>query len=159
VFALVLSIVGLYGVVAHSVSQWTREIGLRMALGVQPRLNFVMVLQEAGWLAVAGLFSGLLCAAGSSLLLRNLLFEVRAWDGIALFGVALLLGVASIAAAVLPARRAVLVNPVDALRARNEHRVKARLNALPERSEGLQPAPPNPDGRSGRRLRALRAAK
>jgi macrolide transport system ATP-binding/permease protein len=117
VIALVLGVVGLYGVVAYSVSQRTREIGVRMALGAQRGAVYKMVMRQAGWLTAMGVGIGLVCAVGASMLMRNLLFDVQAWDATILAGVALVLGSASLAASFLPARRAASVNPTDALRA------------------------------------------
>ena len=115
--ALILGVVGLYGVIAYSVSQRTREIGVRMALGAQRSSVFRLVIGQAGWLTVAGLAIGLVCSVGASMLIRSMLFGVQAWDAITLGGVAMLLGVASLAASFLPARRAASVDPVKALRA------------------------------------------
>ena len=115
--ALVLGVVGLYGVVAYSVSQRTREIGVRMALGAQRSTVYKMVMRQAGWLTLAGISIGLVCAVGASMLMGKLLFGVQAWDAATLAAVALVLGSASLAASFLPARRAASVNPTDALRA------------------------------------------
>jgi predicted permease len=115
--ALVLGVVGLYGVVAYSVSQRTREIGVRMALGAQRKAVYGMVMRQAGWLTGMGVGIGLVCAVGASMLMRKLLFGVAAWDIPTLAGVAIVLGAASLAASFLPARRAASVNPTDALRA------------------------------------------
>jgi predicted permease len=117
VAALLLSVVGLYGVVSYSVSQRRREIGVRMALGAQRSTVYGMVMRQAGWLTVAGVGAGLVCSVGASLLMRKLLFGVRAWDGPTLAGVAVVLGAASLAASFLPAQRAAGVNPSEALRA------------------------------------------
>jgi predicted permease len=117
VVALLLGVVGLYGVIAYSVSQRTREIGVRMALGAQRGAVYRLVMRQAGWLIGAGLAIGLVCAVGASLGMRSLLFGVQAWDAITLGGVAVLLGLASLAASFLPAHRAASVNPVEALRA------------------------------------------
>ncbi len=117
VLALVLGVVGLYGMIAYSVSQRTREIGLRMALGAQRSSVYKLVMLQAGWLTGTGLAIGLVCSVGASLLIRNLLFGVQAWDAVTLGCVTLLLGLASMAASFLPARRAASVNPTDALRA------------------------------------------
>jgi predicted permease len=83
--ALVLGVVGLYGVIAYSVSQRTREIGIRMALGAQRSSVYSLVMRQAGWLTVAGLAIGLVCSVGTSLLIRKLLFGIQAgmlrrWD-------------------------------------------------------------------------------
>ena len=115
--ALVLGVVGLYGVIAYSVSQRTREIGVRMALGAQRSSVYRLVMRQAGWLTAAGLAIGLVCSVGASMLIRKLLFGVQAWDAMTLACVAVLLGLASVAASFLPARRAASVNPVEALRA------------------------------------------
>jgi macrolide transport system ATP-binding/permease protein len=115
--ALLLGVVGIYGVIAYSVSQRTREIGVRMALGAQRSSVYKLVMLQAGWLTGTGLAIGLVCSVGASLLIRNLLFGVEAWDAVTLGCVVLLLGLASMAASFLPARRAASVNPTDALRA------------------------------------------
>jgi macrolide transport system ATP-binding/permease protein len=115
--ALILGVVGLYGVIAYSVSQRTREIGVRMALGAQRRSVYQMIMRQAGWLTVTGLSMGLVCAVGASLLMRKVLFGVAAWDVPTLAAVAAVLGFASVVASFLPARRAASVNPCDALRA------------------------------------------
>ena len=115
--ALLLGIVGLYGVIAYSVSQRTREIGVRMALGAQRSSVYAMVMRQAGWLTAIGIVIGLACAVGASMAMRTLLFGVQAWDAPTLAIVALLLGAASLVASFLPAHRAASVNPTEALRA------------------------------------------
>jgi macrolide transport system ATP-binding/permease protein len=115
--ALLLGVVGPYGVIAYSVSQRTREIGVRMALGAQRGAVYKMVMRQAGWLTVSGLAIGLACSVGTSLLMRTLLFNVKAWDAPTLAGVAAVLGMAAMAASFLPAHRAASVNPTEALRA------------------------------------------
>jgi predicted permease len=115
--ALILGVVGLYGVISYSVGQRTREIGVRMALGAQRRTVYNLVMCQAAWLTLTGLSIGLLCSLATSMLMRSLLFGVQAWDAATLVCVSVLLGVASLAASFLPARRAAKVNPVDALRA------------------------------------------
>jgi predicted permease len=115
--ALVLSVVGLYGVIAYSVSQRTREIGVRMALGAQRGSVYRMILREAGWLIAAGIAVGLVCSLAAGTMMRTLLFGVRAWDVPTLAAVALVLGVFALMASYVPARRAASVNPVEALRA------------------------------------------
>jgi macrolide transport system ATP-binding/permease protein len=117
VTALLLGIVGLYGVVAYSVSQRTREIGVRMALGAQRGTVYKLILREAGWLAGAGIVAGLIASVGAATMMKSLLFGTRAWDIPTLAGVAVLLGVSALSASFLPARRAASINPVDALRA------------------------------------------
>jgi len=115
--ALLLAVVGLYGVVAYSVSQRTREIGVRMALGAEPRKVHGMVLREAARLAAVGILAGLACALGATTLLGKLLFGVRSWDVPTLVAVAVVLAVCALIASYIPARRAAAVNPVEALRA------------------------------------------
>jgi predicted permease len=117
VLALLLGVVGLYGVIAYSVSQRTREIGVRMALGAPRGSVYGLVLREAGWLTAAGIGLGLLCSVGAAILMRKLLFGTAAWDVSTLAAVALVLGASAMLASYLPARRAASVNPVDALRA------------------------------------------
>jgi predicted permease len=114
--ALLLSVVGLYGVIAYSVSQRTREIGVRMALGAQKVAVYRMVLAEAGWLIAVGIAAGLLGSIASSAFLRKLLFGTEAWDVFTLASVAAVLAVSALAASYFPARRAASVNPVIALR-------------------------------------------
>jgi predicted permease len=115
--ALVLSAVGLYGVIAYSVSQRTREIGVRMALGAQRWSVHRMVLLEAAWLTAAGIAIGVVCSLAFGGLLRGLLFGVRAWDLPTLATVAIVLGLLALFASYIPAHRAASVNPVAALRA------------------------------------------
>jgi predicted permease len=115
--AALLGVVGLYGVVAYSVGQRTREIGVRMALGAQRGTIYGLVLKEAARLTALGVAAGLLCSVAVLSLMGKLLFQVKAWDAPTLVGVSLLLGVAALVASYLPAHRAASVNPVDALRA------------------------------------------
>jgi predicted permease len=115
--ALLLGVVGLYGVVAYSVSQRNREIGIRMALGAQPRSVYRLILKEAGWLTAFGILMGLVCSVAAATLMRGLLFGVRSWDVATLAAVACVLGISAMLASFVPARRAASVNPVEALRA------------------------------------------
>ena len=78
--ALLLGVVGLYGVIAYSVSQRTREIGVRMALGAQQSSVYRMILKEAGWLTGVGIVAGLLCSIAVATLMRKLLFGIHTWD-------------------------------------------------------------------------------
>jgi ABC-type antimicrobial peptide transport system permease subunit len=117
VMALVLGVVGLYGVVAYSVSQRTREIGVRMALGAERRSVYELILKEAGWLTLAGITIGLGGAVAAANLMSFLLFGVKSWDLATLTIVAAILGASAIAASFIPARRAAAVNPLEALRA------------------------------------------
>jgi len=115
--ALLLGVVGLYGVIAYSVSQRTREIGVRMALGAGRGRVMKMVMREAGWLTVMGIAAGLACSVVAATMMRGLLFGVSAWDGSTLIAVAVVLGGAALAASAIPARRAASVDPMEALRA------------------------------------------
>ena len=114
--ALLLGVVGLYGVIAYSVSQRTREIGVRMALGAEQGSIYSMILKEAGWLAAAGIGFGAACSVATATLARKLLFGVSSWDAQTLVSVAVVLVIASALASFVPARRAASVNPVEALR-------------------------------------------
>jgi macrolide transport system ATP-binding/permease protein len=115
--ALLLSVVGLYGVTAYSVSQRTREIGVRMALGAQRGSVYGLILKEAGWLTGWGIVCGIVCSVGAATLMRKLLFGTAAWDVATLSAVAAVLGMAALLASFIPAHRAASVNPVEALRA------------------------------------------
>jgi predicted permease len=115
--AMLLSVVGLYGVVAYSVSQRTREIGLRIALGAGHSTVQYLILSDAGRLTALGVACGLAGSLGGATLLRSLLFGVSAWDLPTVIGVAAVLGFSALLASYIPARRAASVNPVEALRA------------------------------------------
>jgi macrolide transport system ATP-binding/permease protein len=115
--ALLLGVVGLYGVIAYSVSQRTREIGVRMALGAQRSGVYRMILLEAGRLTALGVITGLVCSVAATTLTTKLLFGVRSWDPPTLGLVAAVLAAAALLASYIPARRAASVNPVEALRA------------------------------------------
>jgi macrolide transport system ATP-binding/permease protein len=115
--ALLLGIVGLYGVISYSISQRTREIGVRMALGAERSSVYRLVLKEAGQLTLIGIVVGMVCSVGTSSLMRGLLFGVSSWDLRALAAVAFVLSMAALLASYVPARRAASVNPVEALRA------------------------------------------
>ena len=117
VSALLLGAIGLYGVIAYSVSQRTREIGVRMALGAHRGAIYRLVLGQAGFMTAVGVVVGLGCSIPAARLLTGLLFGVQSWDAPTLIGVAVALGICALLASYLPARRAARVNPVDALRA------------------------------------------
>jgi len=114
--ALLLGVVGLYGVIAYSVSRRTREIGVRMALGAQRSSVYQLVMTEAAWLTGIGVAVGLACALGAATLMRSLLFGVQAFDTATLIATAALLAFASLLATYIPARRAARVDPMVALR-------------------------------------------
>jgi predicted permease len=115
--ALLLGIVGIYGVIAYVVSQRTREIGIRSALGAQPAGLLVMFVRYGLGLAGIGAVLGLVAAAGLTRLMSSLLFGVTALDPITYAAVGALLIVAAVLASYFPARRAIAIDPVQALRA------------------------------------------
>ncbi|MDE3109556.1 MAG: FtsX-like permease family protein, partial [Acidobacteriota bacterium] len=114
--ALALGIIGIYGVVSYLVSQRTHEIGIRMALGAQPRDVRGMILKEGGALTLAGIFVGVAAALGLTRFMATLLYGVKPWDPMAFGGVVILLGAVAVFAAYVPARRAMRVDPMVALR-------------------------------------------
>jgi predicted permease len=114
--ALLLGVVGLYGVIAYSVSQRTREIGVRMALGAQRSSVYRLIFGEAGKLIAMGVAVGLAGSVASAMLMQKLLFGVRAWDFTTLAAVAGVLAASALLASYFPARRAASVNPTEALR-------------------------------------------
>ena len=114
--AVILGVVGLYGVVAYSASQRTREMGVRMALGAGRSTVYRLVLGEAGRLALTGIALGLAGALAAATALRRLLFDTPPWDAPTLLAVAALLAAAALAASLIPARRAASVDPMEALR-------------------------------------------
>jgi len=114
--ALALASVGLYGIMAHAVSRRTNEIGVRMALGAQPRQILDMVMRETLWLVILGVAIGIPIAMGASRLIRSELYGLSPSDPLTVSMTTLLmLGVASLAG-YLPARRATKVDPIVALR-------------------------------------------
>ena len=114
--AMTLAAIGLYGVLAFGVAQRTREIGIRMALGAQRQQMMAMILRQSLTMAAIGIGVGLLGAFAATRLLSALLFGVGTTDLITYGAVVLLLGVAALVAGLLPARRAMKVDPVIALR-------------------------------------------
>ena len=115
-FALVLAAAGIFGVVSYSVSRRTRELGIRVALGAQPSAILRMVLRETLALTLAGLAVGLPCALAASHLVGHMLFNVSPNDPATLAGVALSLAAVAALAGYIPARRAMRVDPMVALR-------------------------------------------
>jgi putative ABC transport system permease protein len=109
--------VGIYGVIAYVVSQRIREIGIRTALGAQPAGLLGMFVRHGLRLAGIGAALGLVAAAGLTRLMSSLLFGVTALDPVTYAAVSALLIVAGVLASYLPARRAIAIDPVQALRA------------------------------------------
>src|ERR1700722_2892088 len=116
VLALVLASVGIYGVIAYVVGQRTQEIGIRMALGAQRKDVLGLVLWQGTRLALLGVAIGIAGAFALTRLMTDLLYGVAATDPATFAGLALLLIVVAMAACYLPARRAMRVDPVAALR-------------------------------------------
>jgi putative ABC transport system permease protein len=114
--AIILAAVGIYGVIAYDVAQRTREIGIRMALGAQRQQMLRMILRQSLTMAAIGIGVGLVGAFAATRLLRALLFGIGTMDLLTYGAVVLLLGLAAFVAGLLPARRAMKIDPVIALR-------------------------------------------
>jgi putative ABC transport system permease protein len=114
--ALLLAIVGFYGLMSYSVQQRTQEIGIRMALGAVPADVRNMILLQGLRLAAAGVVLGTAAALALTRVMVSLVFGVKTYDPAVFVGVALLLSVVAVLAALIPAHRATRVNPLDAVR-------------------------------------------
>jgi len=114
--ALILAVVGVYGVLSYSVNQQTREIGIRMAMGAQTKSVLGLVVKQGMRLAIVGLVLGLVVAFAAMRLLSSLLFGVSPHDPLIFGGVALILVTAAVLACYIPARRAANMDPLAALR-------------------------------------------
>jgi putative ABC transport system permease protein len=114
--ALVLTAIGIYGVMAYSVAQRTNEIGIRMALGAAQSNIFKLVIGQAMTVVAISIVIGLAGAVAATRLLNSLLFGVRAWDPLTFSAIVILISLVAFLAAWLPARRASRVDPIIALR-------------------------------------------
>jgi predicted permease len=116
VLATLLAALGLYGVLAYTVSQRTREFGLRMALGADGRTVRRLVLRQVGLMTIVGLAMGMVIAAGLSRVAQSLLFQMNARDPFVFAAAGLALATVALAAGYIPAQRAAHVDPMTALR-------------------------------------------
>ena len=114
--ALLLAIVGIYGVMAYSVTQRTQEIGIRMAIGAGRRHIMGMILWRSAALVLGGLGIGLAGAWAATRVLKSFLFEVTPFDPLTVAAVSVLLALVALAACYIPARRAAAIDPLAALR-------------------------------------------
>ena len=114
--ALVLTVVGLYGVMAYSVARRTREIGVRLALGAQRGTVLQMVLRQAAMLVGTGMAIGIVATLASASVLQSMLYGTASRDPMVLAGVCVVVALAGLAAAYLPAVRAAGIDPMRALR-------------------------------------------
>ena len=116
VSALLLAVVGIYGVVSYSVTQRTRELGVRMALGADSTTTLRLVLGKSMLLVAGGTVCGLIASFAITRAIAGLLFDVSPLDPIVFAGVSMLLATAGFVASLIPARRATRVDPIVALR-------------------------------------------
>ena len=113
--ALLLAVVGLYGIVSYSVSQRTREIGIRMALGAPRGDVLKLILRDGARLAAIGIGAGVIAAVLAGYVLRSLLFGIAPWDPVTLLIVTAILSGVGLFASYMPARRAARLDPMKAL--------------------------------------------
>ena len=115
--ALILTAIGIYGVMAYAVAQRTNEIGIRIALGAARANIFKLVIGQAMGIVAVSVVIGLAGAFAATRLLNSLLFAINAWDPVTFIAIVILISVVAFLAAWFPARRATLVDPIEALRA------------------------------------------
>ena len=111
-----VALIGIYGITAYAVTQRTRELGLRMAIGARPAEVVGLLLKENLWLVLGGLVLGTTGATLATRALRSMLFGVSTLDAITFVGAALVLGGVAMLATYVPARRAARIDPMVALR-------------------------------------------
>jgi ABC-type antimicrobial peptide transport system permease subunit len=116
VLATLLAAVGLYGVLAYTVAQRTREIGVRMALGASSGVVGTMVLRQVGMMTLIGGAIGIVAAIGLGRGAQSLLYELKGWDPLVIAVSAVLLALVALGAGLIPALRASRVDPMQALR-------------------------------------------
>lgn len=116
VAALIMAMVGIYGVIAYLVTQRTHEIGIRMALGAQQSDILVLILRQGMTLVLTGIAVGIVGALGLSRLMKSLLFEIGPTDSLTLIAVPMFLASTALLASYIPARRATKIEPMVALR-------------------------------------------
>ncbi len=113
---LLLAAVGVYGVMSYGAAQRTREIGIRMALGATPKTVLGLILQQGVWMVILGIAAGLAVAAAVTRVLVRFLFSISFADPVIFFAAAVLLSFVALWACYIPARRAMRVEPMVALR-------------------------------------------
>jgi len=116
VTALLLAVVGIYGVVSYTVTERTRELGVRIALGADAAATLRLVLARTGALVAAGVACGLIASVATTRVMGAVLYEVSPLDPLVFVGVSALLTLSGLAASIVPARRAMKVDPIIALR-------------------------------------------
>ncbi len=111
-----LAVVGVYGVMAYLVSQGTRELGIRLALGATPRAILALIISRGMAVSAAGLLAGIIGAFVLTRFMRSLLFQVEPADPVTFVSIPVVLGLASLAATYVPARRAAQIDPLQTIR-------------------------------------------
>ena len=114
--SLLLALIGIYGVMSYTVAQHTREIGIRMALGAQPRAILKLIVGRGLFLVGIGVVIGVLASFGLTRFIENMLFGVKPTDPLKFAAIVLLLAVVALLACLVPAQRALRVDPIVVLR-------------------------------------------